>query len=122
MREDYRMFKLTRMDKIVQTDECIAERQVPMPDLSSERIFPGRIKVKAVFQPEMKWHLMEEFGMDSFKIQPDGTLLFEHEYTDKENLITWMLSCKDQVTILEPADIRGELLRIAGNIIKKYEV
>ena len=120
-RNEYRMFKLNRMDKIVQTEERAAERKVPMPDLSPETIFPGNIYVKAVFDPSMKWHLIEEFGPDSFALQQDGTLLFEHEYTDQEHLLTWMLSCKDKVTVLEPEDVRNELFHIADNIRKKYE-
>ena len=120
LREDYRMFKLTRLDQIVQSDTRAADRKVPIPDLSNERIFPGGIHVKAVFQPEMKWHLLEEFGADSFEVQPDGTLLFEQEYTDRDNLLTWMLTCKDKVTVLEPEDIRDELFHIAGNIMKLY--
>lgn len=122
LRKDYRMFKLNRMDEIIQTMEEAADRDVPMPDLSTETIFPGGIDVKAVFDPSMKWNLIEQFGQDSFKVQSDGTLLFEHEYTDKENLITWMLTCKDRVTVLEPEDIRNELFHIADSIKKKYEV
>ena len=123
LREDYRMFKLTRMDKIARTKEFEPSREVPRPDLSNESIFSGGgIVVKAVFQPEMKWHLMEEFGPDSFQVQADGTLLFEHEYTDKENLIAWILTCKDKVNVLEPKDIREELFQIANNIKKKYEI
>ena len=68
----------------------------------------------------MKWHLLEEFGADSFEVQPDGTLLFEQEYTDRDNLLTWMLTCNDKVTVLEPEDIRDELFHIAGNIMKLY--
>lgn len=122
LRQDYRMFKLNRMDQVTQTAETAADRDVPMPDLSAEAVFPGKIKVKAVFQPEMKWHLIEEFGPDSFRVQPDGTLLFEHEYTNKENLIIWMLTCKDKVTVLEPEDVREELFHIADSIKKKYEM
>ena len=122
LRNDYRMFKLNRMDKITQTEEEVVNREVPIPDLSNERIFSGGIKLKAVFDPSMKWHLIEEFGIGSFRVQPDGNLLFEHEYTDRENLITWMLSCQDKVTVLEPEEIRRELYHIANNIQKKYEV
>lgn len=121
LRKDFRMFKLNRMDQIIQTEEGTAAREVPMPDVSTEAIFPGGIHVKAVFDPSMKWHLIEEFGADSFTVQPDGTLLFEYEYTDKDNLIAWMLTCKDKVTVLEPEGIRKELLHIANNMIKKYE-
>lgn len=77
--------------------------------------------VKAVFESSMKWHLIEEFGVDSFQVQPDGTLLFEHKYTDKDSLIAWMLTCRDQVTVLEPEDVREELFHIANNIAKNME-
>ena len=60
------MFKLNRMDAITLTEKEVEKRDVPMPDLSTERIFPGGIMVKAVFEPSMKWHLIEEFGVDSF--------------------------------------------------------
>lgn len=117
---EFRMFKLNRMNHIVQTEKSCAQREVKLPDLSTEAIFPQGIMVKAVFDPSMKWHLLEEFGADSFTVQPDGMLLFEHEYTDKENLILWMLTCKDKVTVLEPEDIRNELFHIAESIAGKY--
>lgn len=122
LREDFRMFKLNRMDKIIQTKVDVTKREVPMPELSIEKIFPGKVSVKAVFDASMKWHLIGEFGPDSFQVQDDGTLLFEHEYTDMESLITWLLSCRDKVTVLEPESVREELLRITSEIAKKYEI
>ena len=43
-RKDYRLFKLNRMDCVVETDRGFLCRDVPMPDLSNEKIFPGGIK------------------------------------------------------------------------------
>lgn len=120
-KEDYRTFKLMRMDEVEVSGESVIKREVPMPDLSNERIFCGETYVKALFEPEMKWHLLEEFGADSFQEQPDGKLYFEHAYTNKEQLIGWMLTCKDKVTVLAPEDIRRELFHIAENIRKRYE-
>ena len=54
-------------------------------------------------------------------MRDDGTLLFEHEYTDKEGLIAWMLSCRDKVTVLEPESVREELLSSISEIAKRYE-
>ena len=121
LRNDYRMFKLNRMDRITQTEEEVTNRDVPMPDLSTKAIFSAGVNVKALFDPSMKWHLIEEFGVESFSVQPDGTLLFEHEYTDKDSMITWMLTCKDRVTVLEPEDIRNELFHIVNSIAEKYK-
>lgn len=121
LREDFRLFKLNRMDKIIQAVSFRQGREVPMPDLSNEKVFPGKIMAKAVFDSSMKWHLIEEFGVDSFTVQPDGSLLFEYEYFNDESLLTWILSCRDKVTVLEPEYIREELYRITFDIAKRYE-
>ena len=121
LRKAFRMFKLNRMDKI--TCETVFEkgRTVPMPDLSNENMFPATTRVKAIFDSSMKWHLIEEFGVDSFSVQSDGSLLFENEYSDEESLLSWMLSCRDKVTVIWPESIREKLYQITSNIAKKYE-
>ena len=121
LREDFRMFKLNRMDSIAYEGVFPKGRAVPMPDLSNEKVFPAKTKVKAIFDSSMKWHLVEEFGIGSFTVQSDGNLLFEHEYTDDERLLSWMLSCRDKVTIIEPEHIRESMYHITSNIIKKYK-
>ena len=69
----------------------------------------------------MKWQLVEEYGVGSFEEQPDGTLLFEHEYSDDEGLISWMLSCRSKVTVIEPESVRDKLYQIACDMAEKYE-
>lgn len=120
-RADFRLFKLNRMDELKISAEQYQVRTVPMPDLSSERIFPGEIKVKAVFQPEMRWRLIEEFGPDCFRTQADGTLLFYRDYTDEGSIINWMLTFQDQVEVLEPENIRRELFKIGKKITGIYK-
>ena len=51
---------------------------------------------------------------------PDGNLLFEHDYADDEGLLSWVLSCRDKVTVLEPESIREELFRIISELADKY--
>lgn len=121
LRKKFRMFKLNRMDKIACEAVFETGRNVPTPDLSNEHLFPATTRVKAVFDSSMKWHLIEEFGIDSFTVQSNGDLLFEHEYSDDESLLTWMLSCRNKVTVIEPEHLRENLCRIASNIAKKYE-
>lgn len=120
-RQDFRLFKLNRMDNLQISDQMFVKRQVPMPDLGNERIFPGGIKVKALFEPECKWRLIEEFGTGSYKEQEDGKLLFQADYTDKENLVTWLLSFRDKVELLEPREIREEIKISIEGMKKKYE-
>ena len=83
-------------------------------------IFSGGIQVKALFEPECKWRLVEEFGSGSFKIQEDGRLLFQADYTNKENLVTWLMSFRDKVELLEPEEIREEIIANIENMRRKY--
>ncbi len=120
LREDFRLFKLNRMDGIIHGATFEKRQEIPMPDLSNEKVFPARDKVKAVFDPSLKWRLIEEYGMGSFSVQSDGSLLFEHDYPDDEGLLSWLLSFRDKVTVLEPEHIRKELFSITSEIAEKY--
>lgn len=119
-RKDFRLFKLNRMTELQLTEECFEKREVPLPNLESEKIFPGGIRVKAIFEAECKWRLVEEFGLESFEEQEDGKLLFHADYTDKENLISWLLTFGDLAYLLEPEDIREEMKEIIGRMQKRY--
>lgn len=119
-REDFRLFKLNRMDALQVSAERHKGRVVPVPDLSDERIFPGGMWVKAVFQPEARWRLVEEYGPDCVETQTDGALLFQHEYTNDDELISWLLTFRDQAEVLEPEKLRRELLKIAEHMTEIY--
>ena len=119
-RKDFRLFKLNRMDEVQKTVESFACREVVMPDLSTERIFPGGIKVKALFTQDMKWRLVEEFGPHCFTEADDEKLLFTADYTDMENLVTWLMTFGAKVEVLEPAEARDIIRRNAEDTLKIY--
>ncbi len=120
-RRDFRLFKLNRMDQVKMSEQQFLKRQVPVPDLSDARVFPGGIKVRALFEQDCKWRLVEEFGAESFRVQQDGRLLFQADYTNKDNLITWLLSFREKVELLEPEDIREEIKVSIERMKKRYE-
>lgn len=107
-REDYRLFKLNRMEALMM-GATFEDRSAPLPDLRDERIFPGGIRVRALFNPCCKWRLVEEFGANCFRELPDGRLLFQADYTDRESLITWLISFREHAVLLEPRDLRAEI-------------
>lgn len=122
-RKDYRLFKLNRMDRVTETDKEFVCRDAPMPDLSAEKIFPGeiKVKVKALFSPDMKWRLIEDFGPDCFTEADDGRLLFTADYTDMENLVTWLMTFGAKAEVLEPAEARDIIRRNAEETLQLYE-
>ncbi|MBR3247987.1 MAG: YafY family transcriptional regulator [Clostridiales bacterium] len=120
-RKDFRLFKLNRMDRLKETETTFTARSVPAPDLSTERVFPGGIKTKVLFDPDVKWRLIEEFGPACFKETKDGRLLFERDYTDADNLISWILTFGDKAEILEPEDVRERFINTVENMRKRYK-
>lgn len=121
VRKDFRLFKLNRMENLRVSEDGFVKKQVPLPELDNEKIFPGGISIKAVFQPECKWRLIEEFGTGCYKEQEDGKLLFCWDFTDRENLITWLLTFQDKVVLLEPEELRGELIDALQRILNQYK-
>lgn len=119
-RKDFRLFKLNRMEELHLRENCFEKRKVPMPNLSNEKIFPGGIRVKAVFEAACKWRLVEEFGRGCFEELEDGKLLFHAEYTNKENLIRWLLTFGANVRLLEPEELREEIKEMIENMRKNY--
>jgi len=120
-KQDYRLFKLNRMTNLKNMNETYEVRQAPPPNLSAKRVFPITIEVKALVEPAMKWRLVEEFGIDSFKQRENGKLLFQFGFADKENLFSWLLSFGNQVELIEPKELRSELFSITAGISQMYE-
>ncbi len=119
-RKDFRLFKLNRMDQPSVSEKNFAPREVPMPDLSNEKIFPRGIRVKALFDPDVKWRLVEEFGPHCFTKADDGRLLFQADYTDMENLVAWILTFGEKAEVLEPPEARERICSIAETMRKIY--
>ena len=120
-RKDFRLFKLNRMDKVVRTEETFVCRNVPQPELTAEPAYPREIVLKALFAPDMKWRLVEEFGPDCYEVAKDGRLLLVENYFDLDNMVMWLLTFGDKVEVLEPPEARDRLRTIADAMSKMYE-
>ena len=119
-RKDFRLFKLNRMDSVRETEKSFVCRQAAVPDLSNEKIFPGKIKVRALFEAEQKWRLVEEFGPRCFTENEDGRLLFTADCSDLENLITWLMTFGDKAEVLEPEEARDAIAGMAYRMTAIY--
>ena len=120
-RKDFRLFKLNRMDKVTMSKDTFECRNVPAPEISAGPIEPRDIILKALFEPDMKWRLVEEFGPDCYKVEEDGRLLFVENYYDFENMVMWLLTFGDKVEVLEPPEAREKLRDIAGAMGRMYK-
>lgn len=119
-RQECRLFKLNRMQKLEETGEEFLKRELPPFDPSPYRPFHGCIFAVILCQPELKWRLIEEYGADSFTIEADGRLLFRGGFHDKDSLYGWLLSMGDRAELLEPKEYRKELAGIGSNLYAIY--
>lgn len=114
------MFKLGRMTNLTYGENFEKRMEVPAPELTKEKVSQPKIRMKAIFEPDMKWHLIEEYGAESFSETDDGKLLLEREFTDEEGLIAWILACREKVTVLEPQSLRDEIISITSKVADRY--
>ena len=120
-RKDFRLFKLNRMDKAVVLNDTFECRNVPAPEISSGPAQPRNIILRALFEPDMKWRLVEEFGPECYEEVEDGRLLLSEAYYDLDNLVMWLLTFGDKVEVLEPPEVRDKLRAIAESISSLYK-
>lgn len=119
-RKDLRLFKLNRMDKVRKSEKTFETREVPLPNLSEEKVFPKKIKAVVLFEPDVKWRVIEEFGLKCFTETEDGKLLFTADYTDIDYLITWIMGFGEKAEILEPKEAREKVRSIVKALQKTY--
>ena len=82
--------------------------------------FPDRYHVTVRVSPKYKWRLAEEYGADSFELTPEGDCVFSAGFTDRDHLLSWILSFQGEAELLEPADLREELAKIGETISRKH--
>ena len=103
------------------TNKQFSQRNLPVNKLEFDQYFSKEIKLVALFEESVKYRLIEEYGIDSFTYTKDNKLLLKVDFTNKDNLISWILSFGDTVEVLEPKEICKDIRNHSLNMIKKYK-
>lgn len=120
-KQDYRLFKLNRIIDLRRLEETYEIRELPVFQAMDHSYCSFSLKVKILFEPEMKWYLIDEYGIDSFQEQKNGKLLFEYCFSNKYHLFSWLLGCGKKVELIEPVELRKELVDFVTEIGQKYQ-
>lgn len=120
-REDFRLYKLARLWNLKMTDEEFEKKEVPKEKLDfGSHISDDKI-VKAYFQKEVKYRLVEEYGPGCYKESEDGRLYTEFGFTDYEEAINWYLGFGSKVEITEPLELRERIRKEALSMTVLHE-
>jgi len=118
-REDWRMFKLVRLGNLSRCEAQYTPRDIPPERRDFNRHLSDDIKLVALFDPSVKYQLIETYGSDSYR-ETAESLRLEVGFTNRNYMISWLLSFGDKVKVLEPADVASELQATAKNILSRY--
>ena len=119
-RQDWRMFKLTRLWNLTMEDEKYNPREVPEERRNFFNHYTDDIKLQALFDPSVKYQLIESYGLDCYEETEEG-LFFEFGFTNRGYLLSWLLGFGDKVKVLAPDDIADEICMAAENILRRYK-
>lgn len=120
-RKDFRMFKLNRMLGVTLDDNHFSGRELPSFQKDMQNYFSKQYHIIAKFASSVKYRLIEEYGVESFLELETGDLVLEMDFTNKENLISWILSFGDKVELIEPKELRKEYITLIKNINRIYK-
>jgi predicted DNA-binding transcriptional regulator YafY len=120
-RNDFRLFKLNRMQELKETGHRFTPRQLPPFDCDAASIYPETVQASVLFDTSAKWRLIEQAGPESFSTQPDGRLLFRSGFADKNSLFGFLLGFGLEAELTEPLELRMEYGRLLHEMAEKYE-
>jgi len=118
-RQDWRMFKLTRLWNLSPCDTTYAQREIPPEKRDFNRHFSEDIKLVALFEESARYQLIEVYGQDCYS-ETTGGLRLEIGFTNQSYLISWLLGFGDRVKVLEPPGIAAEIREIAQSMLELY--
>lgn len=120
LRQDFRLFKITRIRELTITSENFDARE---SDFDFSFIFPSRndVKLKLKFDPKALNRLDDYFEFEKLDFNEDGYIYASIVYPEDEWVYSMILSFGDSVEVIEPNHIREIINNRAKNILKKYE-
>ena len=114
------MFKLLRLWNLALSDENYNQREIPPDKRDFDTHFTDNIKLVAVFEPSVKYQLIESYGLDCYT-ETDAGLLFEFGYENRGFLLSWLMGFGDKVKVIEPKDVIEDIKNTAKNVLEQYK-
>lgn len=119
-RQDFRLFKLNRLWALEISNSSFTPREIPADRLDLDGSHDDTNEVTIVFDPCVRYRLIEDYGFKSFTETDDGKLLFKIGYTNRDYILTWILGFGDKAKIVAPRSLAEEVKQIALTTAAHY--
>ena len=120
LRNDYRLFKLTRMkDLLISTETFTREISEP-PKVKMEIPNYNMVSVKLKFSPQAAFRVYDEFT-DRVTTDSENNLYVTTNLPDNETMYSYLLTFGEYVEVLAPRYVRVGIAEKLNLILKKYK-
>jgi len=121
-RQDFRLFKLSRIKELFITDKSYQVREMPGEHFPWEGEWQNTarmLELDLLFEQEMESVVEEYFDAEIIR-QEDGKLMVKICLPENNWMYGWILSFGNTVEVINPPHIREILANIAQDIFSKY--
>ncbi len=118
LRRDFRLFKLQRLWGLELCQETFLPRDIPPEKRDFDSHLPDHRKLVALFDPSVRYQLIETYGLHCYTETQDGLLRLEIGYTNQEYTLSWLLGFGGKVRVLEPREMAEALRSAAQKILE----
>lgn len=117
-KQDYRIFKLTRIITLEMLSDTFDKKSFPELDEMSGQVYST---IVLRFAKEISYRVYDEFDNTQISTEENGDLIVSVEMPEDEWLIGYLLSFGTQVDIVEPAHLKDIVAKQAKSIYEKYK-
>ncbi|MDY3619533.1 helix-turn-helix transcriptional regulator [Agathobaculum sp.] len=118
-RQDFRTFRLSRMENLRVLEETYTPHgEPPQIDSAQDDVPLERLTVR--FAPPLAFRVYDEFDRARITREEDGSLLVECEWPVGEWGCGYLLSFGEGAEVIAPESARAYVARAAQNILKQY--
>ena len=119
-RQDFRLYKLRRLWDLQLSEESYDVRVIPDKKLQFGTHMTDDYFVTAIYDSDVKYKLVEEYGPDSFSVMEDGRLYAKWGFSSAENALSWFLGLGDKVKVIEPPEMVEKMRDVLTAISERY--
>lgn len=118
-KQDYRMFKIGRMQAPILTGESFDRREYAVPPVDAEGNAP-MTELKLHFRAETGYRIFDEFDAKSITKQEDGSFIVCDSMCVDDWFFSLLLSFGSMVTVLGPESVRKRMPELFEEMKKNY--
>ena len=121
LREEFRLFKLNRIEKLQVTEQKFVPRDIPEEKIKFDDYFNEGDTVTMLIDRCLEYQIVEEYGVGSYEITADNFIKFELVYKNYDFALKFVMGMGDKAKVIAPPFFIEDLRLKLENILNKYK-